>query len=71
MFLEKVVYIVYVKVIGGCDGCVIFFDGILDVKFIVFKEMGGVGGGMNFEQFFVVGYFVCFLGVMKFVVNCD
>lgn len=44
MFIEKVVYCVKVKVMGGCDGWVIFLDGVLDVKLGVFKEMGGVGG---------------------------
>lgn len=50
MLIEKVLYCVYVKVIGGCDGCVMVFESGLDLKLIMLCEFGGVGGvGVNFE----------------------
>lgn len=68
MLIENVFYCVNVCVIGGCDGCVIIDDGWFEVWLIMFVELGGVGGeGINLEQLFVVGYSVCFFGVMKFV----
>lgn len=70
MFIVNVLYIVIVIVIGGCEGYVILFDNVLDVQLFILCELGGVGGlGINLEQLFVVGYLVCFLGVLKYVVG--
>lgn len=50
MFIEKVLYIVQVIFIGGCEGCFVFFDNVLDIQLLILCELGGVGGlGINLE----------------------
>jgi len=65
--LEKIVYTAHASATGGRDGQAKSDDGLLDVKLVVPKEMGGAGGGVNPEQLFAAGYSACFLGAMKFV----
>ncbi len=64
---EKIVYTAHASATGGRDGKARSDDGLLDVKLVVPKEMGGAGGGVNPEQLFAAGYSACFLGAMKFV----
>ena len=67
MILDKILYKAQVKTTGGRDGHATSSDGILDVKLVVPKEMGGAGGGTNPEQLFGAGYSACFIGAMKYV----
>jgi len=64
---EKIVYTAHASATGGRDGQAKSDDGLLDVKLVVPKEMGGAGGGVNPEQLFAAGYSACFLGAMKYV----
>lgn len=65
---DKVVYTAHAHATGGRDGHASTDDGVLDVKLVVPKEMGGPGvGGTNPEQLFAAGYSACFLGALKFV----
>ena len=63
----KIVYTAHAHATGGREGHAASSDGLLDVKLITPKEMGGAGGGVNPEQLFAAGYAACFLGAMKFV----
>ena len=63
----KIVYTAHASATGGREGQAKSDDGLLDVKLLVPKEMGGPGGGVNPEQLFAAGYAACFLGAMKFV----
>ena len=63
----KIVYTAHASATGGREGQAKSDDGLLDVKLITPKEMGGAGGGVNPEQLFAAGYSACFLGAMKFV----
>ena len=45
MSIEKVVYTAYAKATGGRDGRAVSSDGVLDVKLVRPREMGGPGGG--------------------------
>ena len=64
---SKIVYTAHASATGGREGQAKSDDGLLDVKLITPKEMGGAGGGVNPEQLFAAGYSACFLGAMKFV----
>ena len=64
---EKIVYTAHAHATGGREGHIKSDDGFLDVKLVLPKEMGGMGGGVNPEQMFAAGYAACFLGAMKFV----
>ena len=64
---SKIVYTAHASATGGREGHAKSDDGLLDVKLITPKEMGGAGGGVNPEQLFAAGYAACFLGAMKFV----
>ena len=64
---SKIVYTAHASATGGREGHAKSDDGLLDVKLITPKEMGGAGGGVNPEQLFAAGYSACFLGAMKFV----
>jgi lipoyl-dependent peroxiredoxin len=64
---EKIVYTAHASATGGREGQAKSDDGFLDVKLVLPKEMGGMGGGVNPEQMFAAGYAACFLGAMKFV----
>jgi len=61
------VYTAHASATGGREGQARSDDGLLDVKLVVPKEMGGMGGGVNPEQLFAAGYSACFLGALKFV----
>ena len=67
----KIVYTAHAHATGGREGQAKSDDGLLDVKLITPKEMGGAGGGVNPEQLFAAGYAACFLGAMKFVGGQD
>jgi Ohr subfamily peroxiredoxin len=72
MSIEKVLYTAYAKATGGRDGRAVSSDGILDVKLVRPRELGGTGGpGTNPEQLFAAGYAACFIGAMKFVASRD
>ncbi len=66
MSIEKVLYTAHATATGGRDGRAVSSDGVLDVKLVVPKEMGGPGvGGTNPEQLFAAGWSACFIGAMK------
>ena len=72
MSIEKVFYTAHAKATGGRDGRAVSSDGVLDVKLVRPREMGGPGGpGTNPEQLFAAGYAACFIGAMKFVASRD
>jgi osmotically inducible protein OsmC len=72
MSIEKVLYTAHAKAIGGRDGRAVSSDGILDVKHVKPRELGGSGSpGTNPEQLFAAGYSACFIGAMKFVATRD
>ena len=53
---SKIVYTAHASATGGREGQAKSDDGLLDVKLITPKEMGGAGGGVNPEQLFAAGY---------------
>lgn len=64
----KAIYKTKATATGGRDGATRSEDGLVDVKLVVPKEMGGPGGeGANPEKLFAAGYSACFLGAMKAV----
>ncbi len=67
----KIVYTAHASAVGGREGQAKSDDGLLDVKLLIPKEMGGPGGGVNPEQLFAAGYSACFLGAMKFVAGLE
>ncbi|MES2887490.1 MAG: organic hydroperoxide resistance protein [Pseudomonadota bacterium] len=68
MKIEKILYTAHATSTGGREGSSKSSDGVLDVKLVPPKEMGGSGAtGTNPEQLFAAGYSACFLGAMKFV----
>jgi osmotically inducible protein OsmC len=68
MSIEKVLYTAHAMATGGRDGRAVSSDGILDVKLVKPRELGGSGSpGTNPEQLFAAGYAACFIGAMKFV----
>jgi len=68
MKIEKALYQAHATATGGREGTAKSSDGILDVKLVTPKELGGAGGaGTNPEQLFAAGYAACFIGAMKFV----
>jgi osmotically inducible protein OsmC len=68
MKLEKVLYTAHATSTGGREGSSKSSDGVLDVKLVPPKELGGSGAvGTNPEQLFAAGYSACFLGAMKHV----
>src|SRR5690554_467517 len=70
MSVEKVLYRAQATATGGRDGRAASSDGILDVKLVTPKELGGAGGeGTNPEQLFAAGYSACFLGALKLVAS--
>jgi osmotically inducible protein OsmC len=72
MSIEKILYTAYAKATGGRDGRAVSSDGVLDVKLVKPRELGGLGGpGTNPEQLFAAGYAACFIGAMKFVAARD
>src|SRR5579863_6799364 len=72
MPIEKVLYTANAKATGGRDGRAVTSDGVLDVKLVKPRELGGPGGpGTNPEQLFAAGYAACFIGAMKFVASRD
>jgi lipoyl-dependent peroxiredoxin len=72
MSIEKVLYTAHAKATGGRDGRAVSSDGVLDVKLVKPRELGGAGGaGTNPEQLFAAGYAACFIGAMRFVATRD
>ena len=72
MSIDKVLYTAHAKATGGRDGRAVSSDGILDVKLVKPRELGGSGSpGTNPEQLFAAGYAACFIGAMKFVAARD
>lgn len=70
MSVEKVLYRAQATATGGRDGRAVSSDGILDVKLVTPKDLGGAGGeGTNPEQLFAAGYSACFLGALKLVAS--
>lgn len=66
--LAKVLYKAQAVATGGRDGKVLSSDGIVDLKTVTPKELGGPGGeGTNPEQLFAAGYSACFLSALKHV----
>ncbi len=65
--IEKVLYTAHAKATGGRDGRAVSSDGILDVKLVKPRELGGSGSpGTNPDQLFAAGYAACFIGAMKY-----
>lgn len=53
---------------GGRDGSVRSEDGVIDLKLVLPKELGGPGGAFaNPEELFAAGYAACFHGALKLV----
>ncbi|MEG9437387.1 organic hydroperoxide resistance protein [Edaphobacter sp. HDX4] len=72
MPIGNVLYRAQAKATGGCDGCTVSSDGVLDVKLATPRELGGAGGaGTNPEQLFAAGYSACFLSALKYVAGRD
>jgi osmotically inducible protein OsmC len=72
MSIEKVLYTAHAKATGGRDGRAVSSDGVLDVKLVKPRELGGSGSaGTNPEQLFAAGYAACFIEAMKFVASRD
>jgi osmotically inducible protein OsmC len=72
MSIEKVLYTAHAKATGGRDGRAVSSDGLLDVKLVKPRELGGPGSpGTNPEQLFAAGYAACFIGAIKFVAARD
>ena len=72
MPIDKVLYTARAKATGGRDGRAVSSDGMLDVKLVKPRELGGSGSpGTNPEQLFAAGYAACFIGAMKFVATRD
>lgn len=70
MKIDKILYTAHATSTGGRDGTSKTSDGVLDVKLVPPKELGGSGvGGTNPEQLFAAGYSACFLGAMKHVAS--
>ncbi|MGB3288329.1 MAG: organic hydroperoxide resistance protein [Burkholderiaceae bacterium] len=70
MSVEKVLYRAQATASGGRDGRAVSSDGVLDVKLVTPKDLGGAGGtGTNPEQLFAAGYSACFLGALKLVAS--
>ncbi len=67
MSIEKVLYTAHAKATGGRDGRAVSSDGILDVKLVKPRELGGSGSpGTNPEQLFAAGYAACFIGAIEY-----
>jgi Ohr subfamily peroxiredoxin len=72
MSIEKFLYTAHAKATGGRDGRAVSSDGVLDVKLVRPRELGGSGApGTNPEQLFAAGYAACFIGAMKFIASRD
>ncbi|WP_312512988.1 organic hydroperoxide resistance protein [Massilia sp.] len=68
MSIDKVLYRAQATSQGGREGTSKSSDGVLDLKLLTPKELGGGGGaGTNPEQLFAAGYSACFIGALKFV----
>src|SRR5450432_2605422 len=65
--LEKKLYTATATSIGGRDGSVKTDDGLLEVKVVPPKELGGPGGATNPEQLFAAGYSACFESALRVV----
>ena len=67
MSIEKVLYTAHANATGGRDGRAVSSDGILDVKLVKPRELGGSGSpGTNPEQLFAAGYAACFIGAIEY-----
>ena len=68
----KILYSTSSTATGGREGSAKSEDGLLDVKLVTPKELGGAGGdGTNPEQLFAAGYAACFLSALKLVASQD
>jgi Ohr subfamily peroxiredoxin len=67
MELQKVLYQAQATATGGRDGRAVTSDGLLDVRIVPPRELGGPGGATNPEQLFAAGYAACFLSAIKAV----
>lgn len=67
MELQKVLYETQATATGGRDGRAVTSDGLLDVRIVPPRELGGAGGATNPEQLFAAGYAACFLSAIKAV----
>jgi lipoyl-dependent peroxiredoxin len=57
----KALYTAHATAKGGRDGQIKSSDGVLDIKVVTPKELGGSGGAhTNPEQLFAAGYAACF-----------
>jgi len=57
----KILYQTQASATGGRNGHVVSADGVLDLKLVIPREMGGPGGALsNPEQLFAAGYAACF-----------
>jgi Ohr subfamily peroxiredoxin len=69
MSIEKVLYTAPAQATGGRDGRAVSSDGILDVKLVKPRELGG--SGTSPEQLFAASYAACIIGAMKWVASRD
>lgn len=64
--IEKVLYSVSAKAVGGREGQVNAIDPVLNLKLAKPKALGGRGGeGTNPEQLFAAGYAACFTSAVE------
>ena len=68
----KTLYTAHATAKGGRDGQVKSNDGVLDLKVISPKELGGAGGAFtNPEQLFAAGYSACFDSAIRHVARAQ
>ena len=66
---DKILYTAHATVTGGRNGTARTSDGVLDVRLVMPRELGGVGGGINPKQLFAAGYAACFIDAIKSVAS--
>jgi Ohr subfamily peroxiredoxin len=72
LLIETVLYRAQVMATAGRDTRAISSDGILDLIVTRPRELGGMNGrGTNPEQLFAASYAASFLGMVRFVAECD
>ncbi len=62
-----ILYRARVTAVGGRQGGARSEDGLLDLKLMPPRELGGAGGGTNPEQLLAAGYSACFISALDYV----
>ena len=70
MQTNKTLYTASVTAQGGREGNIVSADGVLNMKVVLPKELGGPGGPhTNPEQLFAAGYAACFDSALQLVMR--